>query len=120
MLRLLADENFPGVVIAELRRRGHDVMWARTHMAGAPDRDVLARAVFEKRLVVTFDKDFGELVFRQARNASSGVLLFRITTGSSAEATRRIVAILESRDDWTGCFSVIDENGVRIRSLPKS
>ncbi|HAK94877.1 MAG TPA: hypothetical protein DCM87_07695 [Planctomycetes bacterium] len=120
MLRLLANEDFPGAVIAELRRRGHDVVWARTHMAGASDRDVLARAVFEKRLVVTFDKEFGELVFRQARNACCGVLFFRITTRSSADAARRIVAILESRDDWTGCFSVIDEHGVRIRSLPDS
>lgn len=118
MLRLLANENFPGAAVAELRRCGHDVLWARTHMAGASDRDILARAVSEERLLVTFDKDFGELVYRQGRDASCGVVLFRITTRSSGDATRRVVAILQSRDDWVGCFSVIDEHGIRIRSLP--
>jgi predicted nuclease of predicted toxin-antitoxin system len=118
MLRLLANENFPGAAIAELRRRGSDVLWARTHMAGAPDTDILAQAVAEARLLVTFDEDFGELVFRRGRRASCGVVLFRIATKSPEDATRRIVTLLESRDEWRGSFSVIDEHGIRIRSLP--
>lgn len=120
MLRLLANENLPGDAVGELRRRGHDVLWARTHLAGAADSEILARAVAEERLLVTFDKDFGELVYRRGRSASCGIVLFRITTKSPADATRRIVALLESRDDWAGAFSVIDENGIRIRSLPSA
>ena len=118
MLRLLADENFPGAAVADLRLRGHDVLWVRTAMAGAADGDILARAVSEERLLVTFDKDFGELVYRRGRSASCGVVLFRISTRSSADAARRIVAILQSRNDWVGCFSVVEERGIRIRSLP--
>jgi predicted nuclease of predicted toxin-antitoxin system len=63
-VRLLADENFPGVAVAALRSRGHDVAWIRTDAPGSGDRDVLARAEAEGRLLITFDKDFGELAFR--------------------------------------------------------
>ncbi len=64
MLRILADENFPGPVIRALRQRGHDVASVKEIMQGSGDRALLDRAQTEQRLVVTFDKDFGELAFR--------------------------------------------------------
>lgn len=65
-MNLLADENFPRVVVEALRAAGHDVVWARTDMPAAADDVILGRAQAEGRLVVTFDKDFGELAFRWA------------------------------------------------------
>jgi predicted nuclease of predicted toxin-antitoxin system len=63
-MRLLANENFPGVAVEALRNRGHDVVWIRTDAPGSGDREVLARAAAETRTVVTFDKGFGALAFR--------------------------------------------------------
>lgn len=83
-MRILANENFPGPVIRELRRRGHDVVSVKESMRGAADPAVLARAQEEKRLVVTFDKDFGELAYRFGLPSASGVILFRLS-GSSPE-----------------------------------
>ena len=81
-MRLLVNENFPGVAIAALRLRGHDVIWIREDSPGIDDRAVLSRATVEERILITFDKDFGELVFRLGLNAPSGVILFRIPPDS--------------------------------------
>jgi predicted nuclease of predicted toxin-antitoxin system len=58
-MRFIANENFPGEAVAELRAVGHDVVWVRTEAPGSPDDDVLARAQQEGRILLTFDKDFG-------------------------------------------------------------
>ena len=61
-MRLCANENLPEDCIARLRADGHDVLWIRESAPGSPDHAVLARAYAEHRLLITFDKDFGELV----------------------------------------------------------
>lgn len=113
-MRLLADENIHGEVVNALRERGHDVVWVRTVMPGAADRVVLERARLEKRLLLTFDKDFGELAFRFGLPMESGVVLFRITMSSPARVATKATAVLESRDDWAGHFSVVQDHRVRM------
>ena len=76
-MRILADENFPGDAVAALRDQGHDVLWVRADAPGITDREVLSLAQAEGRIVITFDKDFGELAFRFGLPASSGIVLFR-------------------------------------------
>ncbi len=102
-----------------LRQEGHDVLWIRESVPGSPDDVVLARACDENRLLITFDKDFGELVFRRGAKASRGVVLFRIAQPSAAAVATRVAAVLESRDDWSGHFSVVEESSVRMRPLPE-
>ena len=118
--RLLADENVPGVVVAALRQQGHDVAWIREDAPGSPDPDVLLRAQREGRVVVTFDKDFGELAFRRGLAASVGIVLFRITLSSPEHAVQAAVAAFGSRTSWTGQFAVVEDDRIRIRALPES
>lgn len=87
-MRLLANENVPGPVVVALRAAGHDVLWVKERMAGAKDRDVLARAQADARLVVTFDKDFGELAVRSSLPSSSGVGCFGCTARAPTWTTR--------------------------------
>lgn len=117
-MRILANENFPGPVIRELRRRGHDVMSVKETMRGATDPEVLARAQAEERLVVTFDKDFGELAFRSGLPATSGVILFRLSGSSPETDNARTLSALESGIDWVGSFSVVSDDRIRVRPLP--
>jgi predicted nuclease of predicted toxin-antitoxin system len=117
-MRILANENVPGDAVAGLRGHGHDVAWIREDAPGSPDPVVLARAQAESRILVTFDKDFGELAYRQRLPASCGVILFRFAVPSPAAAARRIVTALESRSDWTGHYAVIDDARIRITPLP--
>ena len=63
-MRLCANENVPGECVAVLRQRGHEVLWIREVARGSGDEAVLARAQADARLLITFDKDFGELVFK--------------------------------------------------------
>ena len=60
-MRLCANENVPGDCVAALRQRGHDVRWIREVAGGSGDDAVLVRAQAESRVLITFDKDFGEL-----------------------------------------------------------
>lgn len=115
-MRILANENIPGDAVALLRQRGHDVVWIRTDSPDASDNANLGRAVAEKRLLLTFDKDFGELVFHRGQKASCGVALFRFSAPSSSAVAIMIADILESRTDWANHFSVIDDR--RIRQTP--
>lgn len=78
-MRVLADENVPEPAVAALRAHGYDVVWMHEVAAGTPDLEVLARAQREQRVLVTLDKDFGELAFRHGAAAQCGVVLVRLT-----------------------------------------
>jgi len=117
-MRFLANENVPYEAVAALRDHGYDVTWIRTEAPGSRDEEVLTRAMSEERILITFDKDFGELAFRKSLPASCGIILFRIPTPSSAYVARMIVAAVRSRNDWTGHFAVVEENRIRMRALP--
>ena len=117
-MRFLADENISGTVIATLRRNGHDVVSVKESLRGQPDRALLARARDEQRVLVTHDKDFGELAFRSRLPAECGVLLFRLAGEDPAVDSCRMVETIESRLDWAGHFSVVTEAQVRMRPLP--
>jgi predicted nuclease of predicted toxin-antitoxin system len=119
-MRVLANENFPGAAVDALRARGHDVVWIRSEAPGMADERVLARAVAEERVLITFDKDFGELAFRAGLPAACGVILFRIPMASPAEVARRAVMVLDSRTDWAGHFTVVLEDRLRMTLLPSN
>ena len=113
-MNILADENFPRKAVEILRERGHDVLWVRTDLPGSTDRHIAQLANIERRTLVTFDKDFGELVFRFGLRPSAGVVLFRIRASSSPAIVAVIVQALESRSDWIGHFSVIERDQIRM------
>jgi predicted nuclease of predicted toxin-antitoxin system len=117
MMRILADENFPGLSVEELRRLGHDVLWARTDMPGISDSAMLTMAQDERRLLVTLDKDFGELTFRMKQPAMYGVILFRMKMTDPRIASVKMANIIESRSDWVGHFSVVEDDRIRMRPL---
>jgi predicted nuclease of predicted toxin-antitoxin system len=77
-MRFLVDENFPADAVTQLHAAGHDVVWVHTIAPGNSDEDVLAWAAREDRIVLTFDKDFGELAWRNGLPASCGVVLLRL------------------------------------------
>lgn len=89
----------------------------RLESPGISDVQVLSRAQAEQRILVTFDKDFGALVFRTKLPASVGIILFRIATPSSQVVAEKVVNAIAQRNDWTGYFSVIEDDKIRMRRL---
>ena len=118
-MRILADENVSGDVVVMLRERGHDVLWVRTDAPGSPDGEILEIAQAQGRLLITFDKDFGELAFRWGLPSSSGIILVRIRVTSPSRVVSIILSALESRDNWTGHFSVVEDDRIRMVPLPR-
>ena len=117
-MHILANENFPGEAVIALRQLGHNVVWVRTDAPGSSDLEVLERAQAEDRIIVTFDKDFGELAFRRRLPALSGIILFRIQPSSPVYVARLALAALETRVDWAGYFAVVQEDRIRMTPLP--
>lgn len=116
-MRFLANENFPLDAVELLRQNGHDVVWIRVESPGISDPEVLSRAQAENRILLTFDKDFGELAFRSRLPASVGIILFRIKAPSGSIVAQKIAQVISLRDDWCGHFAVIEEDKIRMRVL---
>ena len=77
-MKILADENMLAEAVASLRATGHDVLWAAETNRRAADPNLLNLATQEGRTLITFDKDFGDLVFLENLPAPFGILLFRL------------------------------------------
>jgi len=117
-MRLLVDQNVPRAVVTGLRRDGHDVTWAQTSHPGASDKTLLERAQTEARVLLTFDTDFGTLAVHKGLPASSGIILFRLTLTSPTVVAETVRDAIQSRSDWEGHVSVVDDTQIRMRPLP--
>jgi predicted nuclease of predicted toxin-antitoxin system len=117
-MRVLVNENISRTVIEEMRRRGHDVLSAKESMLADPDEALLERARRESRVLLTQDKDFGELAFRAKLPAECGVVLFRLGGCGPESDSNRILGSIEARQDWAGHFAVVTDDRIRIRPLP--
>ena len=113
-MKFLADENFPGVALRLLRQSGFDVASIAEANPGRPDTDVLAIASAEGRTLLTFDKDFGDLVYRDG-HVHAGIVLLRLDDKTTPNTIRVLSALLADYDEQiTGHFVVVTENSVRI------
>jgi hypothetical protein len=119
-MRFLADENFPRPALVALRRAGWDVFSIAEECPGVPDEDVAALSADQGRILLTFDKDFGELVFHRGLSAGSGVVLFRIPPDSPEGAADVALALVQSQPDLAGLFCVVTRDQIRIRIRPLS
>src|SRR5437899_3089270 len=116
-MRFLANENFPGAAVMALETAGHDIVWVRKAAPGTSDREALTWAAREGRILLTFDKDFGELAKGSVLPVSCGVVLFRLPMPKPGEVGQRLADLITSRDDWAGHFSVVEPGRVRMRRL---
>jgi len=116
-MRLLADENVPLKAVLMLRKKGHDVLSVCESMPGNIDEFILELAEKDDRIILTFDKDFGDLAFCRNLSLSCGIVLFRIPLRSVDYLSADIIHAVESRSDWAGHFSVVEQGRIRMRKL---
>ncbi len=115
-MRLLADENIPLASIRALRAAGHDVLAASEAIPHTLDRDVLARAGAEERLLVRFDRDFGALAFKGEVSVPAGILLLRFVPLTPEEPATVLLDLLSDPSlTFSGRFTVIDRERVPQR-----
>lgn len=116
---LLADESVDRQIVARLRQEGHEVLYVAEMEPGITDDAVLALANQNAALLLTADKDFGELVFREGQLTTDGVVLSRLA-GLSADRKADTVAAAfrEHAAEFLHGFSVIEPGRIRVRRKP--
>jgi predicted nuclease of predicted toxin-antitoxin system len=115
-VRWLIDECVDAALVLQLRESGHDVSYMSDVAPRATDLEVMRRAYSETRLLLTEDKDFGDLVFRQARPIPGLVLLRIDSTRRLLKGTRLQAAIDRFGERLLGRYTVIED--ARFRSRP--
>jgi len=114
-MRLLADENIESEIVSALREAGFDVSDIKETNPGIEDDAVLAIARTTEALLVTYDKDFGELVFRE-RSSSNGVVLLRLNRLTLDRKIKRLLDLFaEHETELSGSLAVVSLNSLRIR-----
>ncbi len=117
-MNFTADESCAGPVIRALRDAGHDVVAIAEVARGATDEQVLERALNENRVLITEDRDFGELVYARGRS-SPGVILVRFhSRARQAKPATVVEAVAKLSSRLRDAFTVVEPGRVRISSRP--
>jgi len=113
-MKLLADENFPYKSIYYLREKGFDVLSIGMDNPSIIDTDIMTIAITEERVILTFDRDYGELIFRYNYKPAKGVIYLRLDEFDPEEPGLIIEEIITNNEiDLTQALTVIDKNGIR-------
>lgn len=114
-MKLIADEGVDQPIVAALRKAGFSVVYYAEEAPGTDDAAVLARASSAGGLLLTCDKDFGELVYRN-RMTTAGVVLLRLSGMPQASKVKLVLEALASHaPEMLGAFTVISPGLLRIR-----
>jgi predicted nuclease of predicted toxin-antitoxin system len=114
-MNLLGDEGVDRQIVEQLRNNGHAVLYIAEMEPGVSDEIILGRANAQHALLITADKDFGELVFRQ-HLVHAGVVLVRLAGLLPTTKAQIVGHVLQSHDtELLDAFSVISPGNVRIR-----
>ena len=119
-MNLVVDESVDRRIVDALRQDGHNVLYISEFAPSIVDQEVLDLANRNGALLVTEDKDFGELVFRNGQ-IHTGVVLIRLGGLSAQAKVRNILNIFANQGTkLLNAFSVISPGRVRVRRHPNS
>jgi predicted nuclease of predicted toxin-antitoxin system len=117
-MKVLADECCDSDLVTALREDGYDVLYVVESMQGASDTEVLRRARAEDCILLTEDKDFGELVYRLRRSVP-GIILLRFDPADRSLKVPRLRSLLDRHSDHLhDTFVVLGPERARLRPLP--
>ncbi|MFN6089512.1 MAG: DUF5615 family PIN-like protein [Cyclobacteriaceae bacterium] len=115
-MRLLANENFPIKSVLYLRNKGFDISSIGTDNPSIQDHAVMTIAIREQRTILTFDRDYGELIFKYNYKPERGVIYLRLDE-YEADEPGKIIEDLINRNEFNfdNALTVLDKNGIRQR-----
>ena len=120
-MKLLANENYPIASVKCLRDKGYDIVAIAEASPGDSDLEVLSRAVEENRIIITFDRDYGELIYRLKLPIPPGIIYLRFVPKNPLEPAEYVLELIESENiKVEGKFTVGDGRHIRQRPLPKN
>jgi predicted nuclease of predicted toxin-antitoxin system len=114
----LANENFPMPSVKLLRKSGFEVISIQEDLGGISDDVVLEKAVKENLVILTFDRDYGELIFKYKKAVPPAVVYFRMKGETPLDAASILLEIIKNPDiQIENSFTVIEQNAIRQRKL---
>jgi len=116
-MKFLADESVEKRVVETLRKKGYDVYYIADEEYSLPDEEILRKSNVEERILITNDKNFGELVYLE-KKISSGILLLRFSTEKSEVKAKFVdTFISQFENKIPKNFVVLSKKGIRVRKL---
>lgn len=118
--KFLANENFMAAGVRVLRNAGLDVVFIAEESPSIKDWQVTNLAIASDRIILTHDRDYGELVFKHGYRPTAGVIYFRMKNYLPEEPAKVLLTLLEDAGfNYTGIYTVVDNDGeVRQRAIP--
>ena len=117
----LADENIPLYVVKQLRKEGYKVISVTEEFAGSSDEKILELSSRNKWVIITFDKDFGELIYKQKSNKPYGIILMRVTPKSPEYILQLLKwLLLQTSILFEANFVVLNKDKVRVIKMDDS
>ena len=116
-MRLLADENTHGILVARLRGAGFDVEWISESAPGISDAAILDRADISTLILITNDRDFGNLIFNEGKPAPRALLYTRLPHRAARDTADRLARLIE-RGDIDGHIITLTKDGERRKPFP--
>jgi len=117
-MRWLVDECVHRVIVDNLRNAGHDVSSVTDDIPSSPDLAILRRADVERRILLTQDLDFGEMLFHAQLVHGSGVVLLRARFLSADFLWQRLQSAVEELGELLmERYTVIEDGRIRTRPL---
>jgi predicted nuclease of predicted toxin-antitoxin system len=118
-MRFLADESCDFTVVRALRSSGHDVLLVSETAPRAEDSEVISLAVRENRILLTEDKDFGQLVHAHGQE-TIGVIFLRFPSDTRKQIAKDVVKMVKNEGEkLVGCFVVVQPGRIRIGRNPR-
>ena len=115
-MKLLANENFPIKSSHYLKSKGFDITSIGADNPSIQDHAVMTIAIREARTILTFDRDYGELIFKHNYKPQKGVIYLRLDEYKADEPGKIIEELINKKEfDFENALTVLDKNGIRQR-----
>jgi predicted nuclease of predicted toxin-antitoxin system len=115
-MEFLANENFPKPSIQLLLDKGYKVFLVSEELSGISDMDVIFYASQRDQIILTFDKDYGEIIFRTKISNPVSVIFFRFKGKDPREAGSILLDLIENKEmKFENSFTVIEKDSIRQR-----
>jgi predicted nuclease of predicted toxin-antitoxin system len=115
-MKFLANENFPLPSIHLLKNAGYEVISIAEKFSGISDMEVIKKANTDTLIILTFDKDYGEIIFKNKFKKPPAVVFFRFKGSKPETAGILLIDLIENKGlTIENAFSVIEKEGVRQR-----
>jgi predicted nuclease of predicted toxin-antitoxin system len=118
MRKMLANENIPLATVFRLRKEGFDVSSIGLDAPSITDKEVMQIALDENRTILTFDRDYGELIYKYGFRPPAGVIYLRMQNYQPEEPAELILKLLNNPSlEFIGLFTVVTEKTIRQRKI---